>query len=282
MLPVIAIGPVAENAEVELTYDAATDPRTVAVNTQVEFAGIVPAVKRTSVLPLAIAPNAPNPVRPWKLPPHEFVDAGVPLPVRLTGKRSLIVTPVNATLLLFVSVRVRVTFVLTNALGDENDFTTDGGVKTSSTALGPVVIPALVVDIVDVWLKNDPADAAVTATDTVQTPLATIPPPENAREEPPAMAVTTGEPQPLVITFGIAALTSPPGYGSVNARPVMAEPAFGFVTVMVIVDVPPGIIATGENAFVAVGGVRVVTFSVAVAGAPVPPFVELIFPVVLE
>ena len=51
---------------------------------------------------------------------------------------------------------------------------------------------------------------------------------------------------------------------------------------MVIVDVPPGIIATGENAFVAVGGVRVVTFSDAVAGAPVPPFVELIFPVVLR
>ena len=207
----IAIGPVAENADVVFTYDAAADPRTVAVNTQVEFAGIVPPVKRTSVLPLAIAPNGPTPVRPWKLPPHVFVDAGAPLAVRLTGKRSLIVTPVSATLLLFVSVRVSVTFVLINALGEEKVFSTEGGVKTSRVALGPTVIPAFVVDIVDVWLKYDPADAAVTETDTVQTPLATMPPPEKASDEPPALAVTVGEPQPLVITLGTAALTSPPG-----------------------------------------------------------------------
>ena len=51
-------------------------------------------------------------------------------------------------------------------------------------------------------------------------------------------------------------------------------------TVIVITEVPPGTIAAGANALVTVGAASVVTFSVASAGAPVPPLVDEILPVV--
>ena len=65
-----------------------------------------------------------------------------------------------------------------------------------------------------------------------------------------------------------------------KAAPVM-EVALGLVSVIVIVLTAPFRIVAGAKTLVAVGTLLLVTISWAVVGAPVPPFVEVMLPVLL-
>ena len=106
----------------------------------------------------------------------------------------------------------------------------------------------------------------MTLTVTVHEPLAGIVPPESAALAPPFAAVTAPPAHVVAPDAGVA-LTTLAGYVSVNAAPVIAV-AFGFVSVIVRVDVPLMPIALGLNALVAIG--RSSTVSVAEAPVAVP------------
>jgi len=95
---------------------------------------------------------------------------------------------------------------------------------------------------------------------------------------PPAVA--DGVPLQLFVSpFGVATST-PAGSVSVNATPVNATPLFGFWIVNVNVLVPFSGMVFGLNALAMLGGLA--TVRVAVAAAPVPPFVELTGPVLFK
>jgi hypothetical protein len=72
---------------------------------------------------------------------------------------------------------------------------------------------------------------------------------------------------------------SPAGNASLNATPASTSEALEFVMVKVRDVELPNPIETAPNAFAILGGVP--TEMLAVAVFPVPPFVEVAFPVVL-
>jgi len=113
--------------------------------------------------------------------------------------------------------------------------------------------------------------------DTVQDPLAAILPPVRLTEDAPAVAVAV--PPQLLLRFGVGATTRPAGKLSVNARPVAADPALGFWMVMVREVTPFSGMLAAPNAFWMVTGEA--TLKLAVAVLPVPPLVDVTFPVVL-
>jgi hypothetical protein len=79
-------------------------------------------------------------------------------------------------------------------------------------------------------------------------------------------------------TLPAALLTSPAGYVSEIAAPVrFAGLPAGFVTAIVMVELPPAGMNVGAKPLVTVGGEN--TRSVPLAEAPVPPLVEVIGPV---
>ena len=89
-----------------------------------------------------------------------------------------------------------------------------------------------------------------------------------------------GEPQPEVEAPVVLATTTLVGNVSLNATPVRAAVlAAGLVMVKVRVEVPFSAMVLGEKALLIVGGTS--TANVAAAVAPVPPLVEVTFPVVL-
>ena len=81
-----------------------------------------------------------------------------------------------------------------------------------------------------------------------EAPAASVPP---AKEIVPGAVVVSVPPhcadEPL-------ATVTPAGSVSVNARPLKADPTFGFVTVKLRVDVAPTATGSGEKLFVIVGG----------------------------
>jgi len=66
-------------------------------------------------------------------------------------------------------------------------------------------VPPLVEVTLPVVFTLAPAVVAVTLTVTVQVPLAAIVPPEKLTEVFPAAGANVGEPQPVVVAFGVAA-----------------------------------------------------------------------------
>jgi hypothetical protein len=82
----------------------------------------------------------------------------------------------------------------------------------------------------------------------------------------------------VAVALGVAATCKPAGNVSLNATPVSAVPAFGFVIVKVSVLTPPTAIEFGENDLLIPGAV--LTVSVSLPVLPVPPFVEVTLPVV--
>lgn len=107
--------------------------------------------------------------------------------------------------------------------------------------------------------------------------VATVAPDKLTLPEPAAAVVVP--PQVLVNPFGVE-ITIPAGNVSVNATPVSATPfAAGLVIVKLNVETPPGVIPAGVNAFAIDGGATTVILAEAVP--PVPPCVDVTFPVVL-
>ena len=110
-------------------------------------------------------------------------------------------------------------------------------------------------------------------------------PPARLIEVEPAVAVTT--PPQSLLTLGDGAITRPAGKLSVNAIPVSATSVrvgsmaelFGLVMVKLNKDVPFCTVVSGKKTSLMVGGMA--TLRLAVAVLPVPPLVEVTFPVVL-
>src|SRR5882724_622054 len=151
-----------------------------------------------------------------------------------------------------------------------------GGATTVMEALEVFPVPPSV-EVTCTLLFLVPAVVPVTFTDNVHEALTATVPPDRLTDPEPATAVAV-PPHVLVRPFGVAT-TKPAGRLSVNATPVSATPAFGFVMVKVSEVEPFSGIVAAPNALLIVGGAATVRLADAVL--PVPPFVEVTFPVVL-
>jgi hypothetical protein len=103
-------------------------------------------------------------------------------------------------------------------------------------------------------------------------------PPERLMLPLPAVAVIVPPPQEPV-TFGVAATTRPAGKLSVKPTPLRELKVFGLVIVKLMLVVPLSGIVLAPNDLAILGGETTVRLAEAVL--PVPPLVELTFPVVL-
>ena len=121
-----------------------------------------------------------------------------------------------------------------------------------------------------------PAVVPVTFTETVQFALAASVPAERVTVLEPAAAVAV--PPQVLLRFGVDATTNPAGRLSVKATPVRARVVFGLLMLNVSEVVPFSGMLAAPKALVMLGGVATVKFAVAVL--PVPPLVEVTFPVV--
>ena len=151
-----------------------------------------------------------------------------------------------------------------------------GGATTVTLAFDVFPVPPSV-EVTCTLLFLTPAVVPCTLTETVQLALVANVPAVKLTLPEPATAVAV----PLQVLFnplGVAT-TSPAGKLSVNAMPLSATPAFGFVILNVRLVVPFSGMLAAPNAFVIVGGEATVRLAEAVL--PVPPLVELTLPVVL-
>src|SRR6266700_2434964 len=196
---------------------------------------------------------------------------------RPAGKVSLKPTPVSAVpVLLFWIVKVRLVEPFNGMLAAPKALMITGGATTVTLALEVLPVPPSV-DVTCTLLFFALAVVPVTFTDNVHEALTATVPPDRLTDPEPATAVAV-PPQVLDSPFGVAT-TRPAGRLSVKATPVSATLAFGFVMVKVNeVDPFNGIVAA-PNALVIVGGATTVMLAEAVL--PVPPLVEVTFPVVL-
>lgn len=184
------------------------------------------------------------------------------------------VTPVIALAFGLNSVTVSTEIAFAAICDGENDFDTTGGGVTVSVAvlLGlpagtPVAAAALVV------FGLLPGDELVTVTVIVHPVVGTLPLVIWKLVIPAAAFETTPVHVPPTVGDASCMLTSV----SVKLSPVRAAPV-AFDSVNVIVDVPPGTIVLGANAFV----IPIPpTCKVAAAGLPVPALVDVTLPVEL-
>jgi hypothetical protein len=175
-------------------------------------------------------------------------------------------------------VNVRLAEPLRGMLAAPKAFTIVGGVATVKFAVAVLPVPPFVEETVPVVFTKLPDAVPVTFTVNVQVLLAAIVPPVNEMLPEPATAVAT-PPQVLVSPFGVAT-TIPAGSVSVNATPVSVTAfAAGFVIVNVSDVVPFSGRLDAPKAFAIDGGTT--TLMLADAVPPVPPSVEVTFPVLL-
>ncbi len=129
----------------------------------------------------------------------------------------------------------------------------------------------------EVALFFTPADVVVTLTAKVQEVLAgSVALPRDTVPDP-CVAVIVPPPQVPIRPFGVDT-TTPPGKVSVKPTPVSGT-EFVFVIVKAKVELPPTVMVLGLNAFIIIGGPT--TVSVAAAGSPFPPLVDVTAEVVL-
>jgi hypothetical protein len=151
-----------------------------------------------------------------------------------------------------------------------------GGPVTVMDAFEVLPVPASVeVTVTELFFM--PAVVPCTLTETVQEALLASVPARRLTLDDPATAVAV-PPHVLLMPLGVAT-TSPAGKLSVNARPVSERLVFGLEILKVSDVVPFKGIVDAPKVLVIAGGVATVRFAVAVL--PVPPLVEVTFPVVL-
>src|SRR6478672_9182243 len=213
--------------------------------------------------------------------PHPVVVAfGVAATCKPAGNESVKATPVRATAALgLVMVKVSVLTPPTAMGLGEKALAMLGGAAAVRVSEPVFPVPPLVEVTLPVVLALAPLVVAVTATVTVQVPLAAMVPPEKLKEVFPAAGAKVGDPHPVVVAFGVAATCRPAGNESVKATPVRAVPVLGLVMVKVSVLTPPTAMGLGEKALAMLGGAATVRVSEPVL--PVPPLVEVTLPVVL-
>jgi hypothetical protein len=152
-----------------------------------------------------------------------------------------------------------------------NTFPTVG--TAAVTVKSSVAVPlsgASLLATTDVVFVTVPGVDEVTSTSTVHVPEAAILPPLKLNVVSVAAGVNVGVPQFVVVAFGVPATSTPAGNASVNPTPVSPVPTFGFVIVIVSVEVPPDTIVSGLNNFVTVGAC-IVTVRSSVAGEALFP-----------
>jgi hypothetical protein len=244
-------------------------PVTFTENVHELLAGNEPAEKLITLVPcVAVIVGAPQVcVNPF----------GVEM-TRPAGNVSVKAIPVCVVVvLLFCSVKVRLVEPFRGMLAAPNALMSTGGPTTVTLAFDVLPVPPSI-EVTCTLLFFTPAVVPVTFTDTVhEAPEANVPA-ERLAEPDPATAVEV-PPQVLASVFGVA-ITRPAGKLSVNAIPVRLNGLLPGLVMLNVRDVVlfRGIFAT-PNAFVIVGGVA--TERLAVAVLPLPPFVEVTFPVVL-
>jgi hypothetical protein len=235
-------------------------------------AAIVPPERLTTekpeTVPVVIVPAPHDPVRPFGFATAKPAGSVSPNP-----------TPVSATVafgLVMVKVSVVVPFKL--MLAAPNAFAMLGGPITVMLAVLLVAPAPLSVDeIGPVVLFCTPAEMPVTFRLIVHEAFAASEPPVRLIEPDPAAAVTVPL-QVVVSPFGVATC-KPAGSVSLKAMPVSASDVFGLLSVKVSEVFAPTRMLAAPKALVIVGGVATVKLAVAVL--PVPPFVDVTFPVVL-
>ena len=119
-----------------------------------------------------------------------------------------------------------------------------GGSITVKVSEAVLPVPPLVEETLPEVLFLVPEVVAVTSTESVQEPLATIEP--AVKETVPLPAVVVKVPPQVLEAFGVAATSVPVGKVSEKATPVRAVLAFGLVMVKVKVVTPPTAIGSGE------------------------------------
>ena len=163
-------------------------------------------------------------------------------------------------------------------LAAPNAFAMLGGPITVMLAVLLVAPAPLSFDeIGPVVLFSMPAAMPVTFRLMVHEAVAANVPPVRLMEPEPAAAVVV-PPQLLVSPFGVAT-ANPAGNVSLKAMPVSPSDVFGLLSVKVSEVLAPTKMLDAPKALVIVGGVATVKLAVAVL--PVPPLVEVTFPVVL-
>ena len=188
---------------------------------------------------------------------------------------SLKPTPVSAVALLFWMVKVRLVEPFSGMLAAPNALMITGAPTTVIDAFDVLPVPPSV-EVTVTELFFTPAVVPCTLTETVQLALAARVPAERLMLPDPAVAVAV-PPQVLFRALGVAT-TRPAGRLSVKAIPVKARLVLGFWIVKVSEVVPFNGMLAAPNALAIDGGVATVRLAVAVL--PVPPLVEVTFPVV--
>src|SRR6266567_1017391 len=199
---------------------------------------------------------------------------------RPAGSVSVNATPVSEMVLItgLVMVKLKLVEPFNETVAKPNDFVMVGGLATVTLADAVLPVPPLVEVTVPVVLFFTPEVVPVTFTVNVQLLLTAIVPPVSETLPEPATAVAA-PPQVLVNPFGVAT-TMPAGNVSVNATPVSATAfAPGLVMVKVSEVVPFSGRFAAPKALAIDGGAT--TLMLADAVPPVPPSVDVTFPVVL-
>ena len=213
--------------------------------------------------------------------PQEPVTLGVAATATPAGRVSVKATPLRALAVLgLVMVKLSVLLAFSAMLVGLKALLMVGGATTVKLAVLLVAPAPLSVELMaPVVLDLLPALVPVTFTLMEHVPLeASVPPVKPMVLEP---AVSDNVPVHVVLApFGVAT-TSPETRVSEKATPVSAKPEFGLAMLNVTVEVPPTAMLVGENALLIVGGLATISVTVLLV-VPVPPFVELIVPVVLS
>src|SRR6185437_15154950 len=149
-----------------------------------------------------------------------------------------------------------------------------GAAATLMLAVAVLLVPALLVAVTLLFFV--PVVVAWILSETVHDPPAGMLPFVRLAEDAPAVAVAV--PPQVLLRLGVGATTRPAGKLSVNASPVAAAPVFGFWMVKVSEVTPFSGICAAPNALAMVTGEA--TLRLAEAVFPVPPFVDVTFPVV--
>lgn len=273
MVAVLLTLPVPPSVEVTLPVVLAFAPAVVPVTftekVHEAFAAMVPPARLTVPLPAAavMVPLPQDPVRPL----------GVEM-TRPAGSVSLNATPVSATVVLG-SVMVKLSEVepFSGMLAAPNALTIVGGEATVMEADAMALVPPSV-DVTSTLLLLLPAVVPVTFTVTAHEALGASVPPDKLNAPEPAVAAAA--PPQVLFKFGVAEITRPAGKLSVNAIPFSVTLVFGFEMLMVSEVVPFSGMLAAPKLLVTVAGEATVRVAVLLV-VPVPPFVELMAPVVL-
>lgn len=238
----------------------------------------------THVAPVAkVAPARVTEVEPAAAvaaPPQLLLRALGVETTKPAGRVSVKATPVSATTFAGGLVIVKLSEVepFTGTLAAPKALVITGGLATVRFAVAVLPVPPFVELTEPVVFVKPPEVVPTTFTDSVQVLLTAIVPPVSVTLPDPAVDVAV-PPHVFVSPFGVAT-TIPRGNVSVNATPFSATAlAAGFVSVSVREVVPFRGTAVAPKALAIDGGAT--TLIDAEAVPPVPPCVELTFPVVL-